>query len=336
MRKDLQLFLYTLEEYKRFSTHLPVNTSTNMVEKFTESDYIGIQTRLMLLRKYYSTGKENVYFGHLIEECKSEFPDQVGIFEELFQAFDSVINQQLQHILPDGTKQTLFAAIEDTVYGLYLHADENKIMRLANADPELRFSCVHKFVLELEDVVIKLGDILRKAGVTCNFPVDNSRSSVIFMGNPAENVQNIKASPYWSNVYGHDASDEELQTLIGQESDEDIQILNYCIQFLSELSSIPLRRKALKQLTHPFTWSAWGDFLVAQKCFLQISNPGWSTKVRYREDKSVAYVRVFPHVEEAFCLDTPHLMNGVYEIALVKWCGEWRIYSFGGCFDSPP
>lgn len=334
MSKDLQLFLYTLEEYKRFSTHMPVNTSTTMVADCAESDYIGIQTRLMLLRKYYSNRKENVYFGHLIEECKHEFPNQVDLFEGLSLKFKNIFNQQLQHILPDGTKQSLFAAVEDTVYGLYLHADENRIMRLVSADQGLRFSCVHKFVLELEDIVLRLGEILKQSGVTCNFPIDTSRSSVIYIGNPLNNVQNVKASPYWSNIYGHDASDEEVQTLIEQESGEDSQILNSCIQFLTGLSRIPLHRKALKRLTHPFTWSAWGDFSVAQKYFLQIPNPGWSTKVRYSEDKALAYVRVFPRVEEAICLDTPHLMNGIHEISLVKWWGKWRIYSLGGHLDS--
>lgn len=50
----------------------------------------------------------------------------------------------------------------------------------------------------------------------------------------------------------------------------------------------------------------------------------------------MAYVRIHPNVEEAFVINSPHIINDIYEISLVKDHGmvEWKIYSLGGHLDS--
>lgn len=60
MMTDLELFVTTVEEYKRFSSFLKFNENVSLVDGYSEEDYIGIQVRLMLLRKYYGGKKENV------------------------------------------------------------------------------------------------------------------------------------------------------------------------------------------------------------------------------------------------------------------------------------
>ena len=52
MVNNFQLFLYTVDEYKRFADHLHVNNTDGLTGNYSEEDYIGIQVRLMLLRKY--------------------------------------------------------------------------------------------------------------------------------------------------------------------------------------------------------------------------------------------------------------------------------------------
>lgn len=78
----------------------------------------------------------------------------------------------------------------------------------------------------------------------------------------------------------------------------------------------------------------WGDFQAAQTFFCSIPNPGFSTKVRYNENKDTIYVRIFPKVDDAFILNTPHVFSEEYEIALGKWFGQWMIYQLGGHLDS--
>lgn len=46
MTTNFQLFLYTVDEYKRFANHLSVKNLENISESCSEADYIGIQVRL--------------------------------------------------------------------------------------------------------------------------------------------------------------------------------------------------------------------------------------------------------------------------------------------------
>lgn len=71
---NLELFVYTIEEYLRFTTQLPINKNSSLVDQYDESEYIAIQTRLMLLRKYTSKGSKNdVYLKMLFQLQKNIF-----------------------------------------------------------------------------------------------------------------------------------------------------------------------------------------------------------------------------------------------------------------------
>lgn len=92
----------------------------------------------------------------------------------------------------------------------------------------------------------------------------------------------------------------------------------------------------LDKLIFPSTKKDWKDYSEAREFFLGIKNPGISSKVRYNEQHTMAYVRIHPQVDNPFVVSTPHIIKDIYEIALVKDCGmsEWKIYSFGGHLDS--
>lgn len=92
----------------------------------------------------------------------------------------------------------------------------------------------------------------------------------------------------------------------------------------------------LDKLIFPSTKKDWKDYSEAREFFLGIKNPGISSKVRYNEQHTMAYVRIHPNVEDAFVINSPHIINDIYEISLVKDHGmvEWKIYSLGGHLDS--
>lgn len=72
---NLELFLTTVIEYKRFSNQLPLKNDEDLLETHDEEDYVAIHTRLILLRKYASVGKNNnVYLGNLIDDAVQKFP----------------------------------------------------------------------------------------------------------------------------------------------------------------------------------------------------------------------------------------------------------------------
>ena len=39
---NLELFMYTIEEYLRFTSQLPINTNNRLTDQYDESEYIAI------------------------------------------------------------------------------------------------------------------------------------------------------------------------------------------------------------------------------------------------------------------------------------------------------
>lgn len=336
MKTNLTLFQYTVDEYIRFKKELPVTSPNSITDGYLEADYIGIQVRLMLLRKYFSGGKypENVNIKKVVENAQLLFPSAYDKFKKILDEFELVEEQQLEHLLSDGSKLNLYTTVEDTVYGLYLHADQNRIQRLYCTTEQIRFVCIRKFVLEIEEIVLTLYALLKECGITAEIHLTDARSPMLYFGDTKSNTQSVTGSTYWGNVYGRDASDDDLKEIIEGISPEEKEILHLCTAFADALKTSPLQIKKLRKYIHPAVKSDWGDFTQAQTFFLSIPNPGYSTKVRYNEARDTAYVRFFPNVDEAFQINTPHIFSNVYEFALGKWFGKWRIYSFGGHLDS--
>lgn len=335
MASIFQLFVYTVDEYKRFANHLPVKSPSAISDEYTEADYIGIQVKLMLLRKYYgSNEKENVNFKRLLSEAKTAFPDKLNEWKALLTEFDQIENQQMEHLLVDGTKLNIYTTIEDSVYGLYLHADENRIIRLENTAESIRFFCTRKYIVEIEALIFRLYDLLVECGVNSQIASTSNRSPMIYLGDTSKNTQAVTASPYWSNIYGHDASDQDVEKSVQETTFEEQKMLALCIAFIDELKETPIQVKKLRKYIHPAARSGWGNFQAAQTFFRSIPKPGFSTRVRYNETKDTAYIRIFPKVDEPFLINTPHVFSEVYEFALGKWFGRWMIYQFGGHLDS--
>jgi len=336
MFSNFQLFVYTVDEYKRFSNFLFVKEPNTIADEYSESDYVGIQVRLMLLRKYFSNGKnpENVSFKRIVTEAITSFPNIKNGLNELLKEFDEIEKQQIEHLLSDGTKLNIYSTIEDSVYGLYLHADKERIQNLKKTTEAIRFTCIRQYVLAIENLVFRVYDILKKCGVDANWQTDTSRAPMLYFGNATTKSQSIEQSPYWKNIYGRDATDADFDAIEKDLTLEEKEILLLCNLFIEELKKTPIPVKQLKKYVHPYTIKDWGNFEKAQTFFNSIPNPGFSTKVRYNDAKDTAYVRIWPNVNEAIYLDTPHLINDIYEFALGKWFGKWRIYSFGGHLDS--
>lgn len=71
--------------------------------------------------------------------------------------------------------------------------------------------------------------------------------------------------PFWSNMYGHDADDEELKQIYGQLVLEDIEILIRCNIFLEELKKEVISVDLLDKLIFPSTKKDWNRHFPEQK-----------------------------------------------------------------------
>lgn len=322
----IDLFIYTLTEYRRFSEKVNYNS---IFDDYDEDDYININIKLMLLRKYGSKN-DNVYIPKIIDNAITEYPEKREAFEEILKEYENIEKQQLELILEDGTKLNLYQAIEDVMYGIYLHADESRINRLKLTDENLRFICVRKYVEELEKILYRLYEILNNK--TEKEKLKKLKASVIYLGNNKKNTQAIEKTEYWSNLYGRDGSEKDIEKILKNYKTEEYEIQLKCLIFLEVLKSDDIKEEILDKLIFPSTKKDWGDYKKASEFYKSIKNPGISTMIRYNEEHTMAYVRIFPQVDEVFIIDTPHIINNIYEICLVKENKktEWKIYSLSG------
>lgn len=327
---NLELFMFTLKEYKRFSARI---ASKSLLSEYDEKDYTDVNVKLMLLRKY-GNKKENVYIGTIIEDAIQKYNEKSKELNSILLEHNNLEEQQVELILSDGTKRNLYEVIEDVMYGVYLHADNDRIQRLKKSDENLRFACVRKYVEDFEEILFKLYDCLSDCELIENENT-KEKASIIYLGNSDENTQEIKKSPYWSNLYGHDGTDDDVKNLLEQYNFEDYEIQLKCLIFLEELKKDEKSFDILDSLILPSTKDGWGDYTDAASFYKSIINPGISTKIRYNENHSKAYVRIFQQVEEVFVIDSPHILNNLYEICLVKENekSEWKIFSLGGHVD---
>ena len=334
---NLELFVTTVKEYNRFAKQLPLgDISKSTIDLLNETTYIAIQTRLMLLRKYASKGeKNNVYLENLIMEAKDRFPEKTTYLDKMRTRFFQINEQSFEQILSDGSKINLYQSIEDVIYGLYLHADKEKILRLSFTKDSLRFFYTRKYVEEFEAVVLEMFDFLIENNIQDIIEKNHAKAPVIHLGKSIESNQDIKQSPFWGNLYGHDATDDEINLLSQEFSDEEIQIFMYVRLFLDELTKETISVEALKSVVFWSTIEQWGDFTEAVSLYKNIPNPGISSKVRFNEKKDAAYVRIYPNVEGSFIISSPHVITGVYDITFIKdsTVNMWKIFAFGSPID---
>ena len=51
----------------------------------------------------------------------------------------------------------------------------------------------------------------------------------------------------------------------------------------------------------------------------------------YNEKHNMASIRIFQRVDDLFIINTPHIIDDIYELNLIKTKkGEWKIYSMYG------
>jgi hypothetical protein len=335
----LELFQTTVREYKRFTQQLPINYSMAMSGDTSDSTYVAAQTRLMLLRKYTRNGRGSLYLTDIVTEAIRIFPKHSDYLSEFQTRFQQSCDQSLNHALADGTERTLDESIDDTMYGLHLHADEERIYRIVQDNELLRLYCVVTFVKEIEALVIEISDFFEVNGVLCIEKTHHLRAPVIHLESQDADAPNVTGSPFWSNLIGSDMTEKStaavFTTLLEQYTFEEWQLWATACAFTQLLAREKFSYNEMKRLVFEPTIYDWGDFSKAVANYKAIPSPGMSTIIRYNEQRDAAYIHVYPRVEEGFIVDTPQLISDVYVVTLVKdqSFGEWRVFAFGGRVD---
>ncbi|BAL00375.1 hypothetical protein OBV_31760 [Oscillibacter valericigenes Sjm18-20] len=280
--------------------------------------YVAVHTRLMLLRKYTRNGRGSLHLTDIIAKAICKFPQHTDYLSELMKRFIQSCDQSLNHVLADGTDRTLDESIDDIMYGLHLHADEERIKRIIQDNNLLRLYCAEIFVKEIEALAIELSNFLDANGIHCIEKTNHLSAPVIHLDAQGSDTRNITGSPFWKNLIGSDMTEESTQTLFSK-------------YFALEQFSCD----EMKQLVFEPTSNDRGDFSKVIAYYKAIPSPGMSATIRYNEQRDAAYIHIYPHVEEGFIVDSPQIISDVYVITLIKdqRLGEWRVFAFGGRLD---
>lgn len=324
----LNRFMMLTKEYKRFADYFS-ELEKRVIEKSEEDAYISLYTRLMLLRKY-GPNNNDLNFKKVINKAGRRFPDNKEDFLKLKERYYSLY-QNFENILPDNTSQDIDEAIEDVIYGLFLHADSERIQRVIIADDNMRNAAVKEYVMTLEEIILEAYDLLLSCMKNWDFPKSKKEKAHIIYRGDNDSVHDIVGSPYWSNAYGRDATAEDIKKIFKNNTDEDNHILMFCGAFVQKLYKEDYSASELQWYVFPPTKSDWGDFSVWHKAFIEIQDLGFGSKVRYNDRHDMAYVRLIRNVKDPFIISQPHLSNDITTITLVKDNERygWRIYSIG-------
>lgn len=252
----LKRFEYTVREYIRFYDFYK---NQEVSEENTEAFYVILQTKLMILRKY-DYNREDVYLSNVFYAIDKMYPELKENSSILREQFEKLNNYYMEVILSDGTSLNLYKAIEDVMYGLYLHADSDKIERLLKTNKNVYLMAVKTYITVLEGIVIDTYNSIVDKMQNKYSQQEETSASVIFMGNPANEKHDIKNSPYWKNLYGRDLKDTEIKGIFQDLPDEDMEIYLKGTIFLQEIRKEGYSVKLLEQLVFPPTRSDWGDF----------------------------------------------------------------------------
>lgn len=330
----LDRFLYTAKEYKRFADFFPATKKHELIDTYSEEDYVAIQTKLIILRKF-GNKTEPIYIQKILTQAENMLPEKKNDIEAILQKYNH-IEDNFEYILPDGTKQSIYATIEDVMYGKFLHADPCKIERLQMCDEIFRFPVIRRYVEALEEIVLNTYELLSE-GTDDSKPLSKYvRAPVIFLGDKNIDTQGITNSPYWVNLYGKDISAEEAQGIVAENSLEDNFIIMLCELFTKEARDDHFSPQKLSTFVFPPTRQVWGDFSVAHNVLKAEQNPGFSSKVRYNDTHDMAYVSMYRNVEGPFVIDQPHILQDGMIFTLVKENkkAEWRIFQIGARADT--
>lgn len=334
----LKIFMTTVNEYKRFVSELPIDHEAASKDILSNKDYVYENVRLMLLRKYiqFSRTGGDVYIPNIIAQAKVDYPEDENELDDILTDYKTSCEPALKHILSDGTERTLSDSINDIIYGLYLHGDSDKIERLFIDDENIRNYCIVLFIKEVERVLFRIFDFLDKHGVGAIDKKPYAFAPVISFNSDTDTNDHIIGSPYWSNLRGKEIDGSNIEKyysdFLKNDNTDDVLVWVTAYAFTQLLADEASTVDRLRQMVCKSTILSWGDFSEARDTWKGIESPGFSSKVRYNDNKDEAYIHIFPNVIEGFVIESKYLVSGIYKLILRReeTTSEWKVFALAG------
>lgn len=327
-----ELYLYTIDAYKRLVNMLPLDErlarfDSHCFSKIGELElgdeaFAAVSVRLMLQRKYFVRGKD-LFLRGLLKSAEQDFASSGGVIESLLDNLNVLNSQSVEFAFGDGrVVEGAHANVEDAMYGVLMHADIARAENLVSVPEHMRLVALAPYIAGREQILLQFSEFLHNAGIEPLSRKEEVSATVSFESKDA--CRQIENSPFWRNLRGRDLGDEDIEKNVQQASRDDLEIIATVLLFKEALGRKPLDLSELNSLVARETILRWGDYLQAAE--LLKGDYGMSTLVRYQEDGS-ALVKLLPNVREPLLIEGPQLIEGGHEIVLVKRNGIWKIWA---------
>ena len=288
------------------------------------------------MRKYTSRekGDKDIYLVKLLLKIGEKYPNLSDCIKKLIDEIEIIEQDAMTSELSDGSSLSLRKTIELELYGAHLHSDINKLEQLDKIDPLLQYVTVRKYVEAYEKVLKKVYALIQGLDIKRYKNHPEERASILRITKTGDIEKNIKNSKYWSNLYGRDATEAELNDSLFTKDSESVYILALVKQFTEYLKQDVIDKDALRRFIHPATINAWDDFCDARNYIKSLKNIGMSDLVRYNERHDMAYVYLLENVTDGFLIQDYQIIGNAHVVTLAKdKKGEWRIYCIGAKLD---
>ena len=336
IEESASALLSTIDAYKKIADSLPISEELRAfrgdIREATaaldsiEEDSTAIDVRLMLQRKYFSKG-DSANIKRILRSAAALHAEKQAELNDLIECIEAINSSPITLSLSDGSSiQSNYEIAEKIIYGFYLHADIRKIRSLLSLAPQMKLLATAPYVIERENVLLNAYALLTTLGYTPFVPDNTDKAGMLSWSDDASEGQNISSSPYWSNYFGHDASDEEVFSIVKDNSPEDNLVLLLASAFFTLLKNEEYESDVLRQLVWEDFWDDWGDFGEAHASIASMPSPGISSKVIHEGGPNYAQVKVLPKVENPWVTSTPQLIQAdMHLILLTRRNGEWKI-----------
>ena len=323
----LQAYLFTVNEYEKFIKP-EKNTIHDWLDPIDPDGYRLTIANLLLLRKYTSFN-EPVYLGSVLDVLATEYPQRKEDIQNFRDRLQEIETSKVTTLVEKDSELSLRETVELELYGIYLHADYDKIEKIVQTDPNLRFIAIRRYVDLFADLVIRIADFIRECSIQSIGTPNVDHAKILRITKNEGVTQNIKSSPYWSHLYGRDAADDELFNNVLSMDPESLEIFVTAVIFLHAVENENTETSDLQRLVYRKTRRAWGNFNEVRDFLKSHKDYGLSTYVRFNTAHDIAYVYMLDNVKENLIIEDFQIIDGVTVLSLVKDGDSWKVYSIG-------
>ncbi|EKU45852.1 hypothetical protein [Staphylococcus massiliensis] len=269
---EISLFIITTQEYLEF------NKLFNELKQQVSFDIV-IKVKSMLLRKYL-TRSDNVHLGKIIDKLSLIYKDDKYYLQNLKDKYKKIYEGSIIQVDAKGNRYNQIEVLEDIIYGLYLHADSDRIQRLQSSTNNSRINFLDGFISEMETIIIELFNFINSKMDIASIEELPLNKAIVIRDKKYEKYNNLLEDGYWGNLIGERVAMDE-SNFKNSFDKEDLKLIKLVIDFFQFFQDERDSYKDAKRFVYKPTLNDWGDFIQTKNFILALGEEwGFSDNIQ--------------------------------------------------------